>query len=235
VSFRGFLVYVLLAAGGLAAISIAVLRAWRRAAYLAVGWFWYLATLLPVIGLIQVGAQARADRYTYVPMIGLAIAPAWSAGDLLRRSPCAQAALAAVALACIPMTSAQVAYWRNSETLFRHALEVTSGNDVAEHNLGNYLMGIPGRLPEAIEHLEASLRINPWSAKTRADLGTALQPAWQAAPGSRSVSSSGAAGARLPDFAQRPGRRSNRHGPVAGGRLRISHGDTAGAGFGHPA
>jgi tetratricopeptide (TPR) repeat protein len=189
-----------------------------------------------VIGLIQVGAQARADRYTYVPMIGLAIALAWSAGDLLRRSPCAQAALAAVALACIPMTSAQVAYWRNSETLFRHALEVTSGTDVAEHNLGNYLMGIPGRLPEAIEHLEASLRINPWSAKTRADLGTALQRLPGRPP--QALDQFQAAVRLAPDspiFAQRPGRRSNRHGPVAGGRLRISHGDTAGAGFGHPA
>jgi Flp pilus assembly protein TadD len=165
----------ILAAVGLAAITAAALWARRRAPYLAVGWFWYLVTLLPVIGIIQVGSQARADRYMYVPMTGAAIALAWGAADLLRRRPWMPAALAAaLALACIPMTAAQVAYWHNSETLFRRALEVTRGNDVAEHNLGNYLMGVPGRVPEAIEHLQASLRINPSSAKTHADLGTAL-------------------------------------------------------------
>jgi len=165
----------ILAAVGLAAITAAVLWARQRAPYLAVGWFWYLVTLLPVIGIIQVGSQARADRYMYVPMTGLAIGLAWGAADLLRQRPRMQAALAAaLALACIPITSAQVVYWRNSETLFRRALEVTSENDVAEHNLGNYLMGVPGRVPEAIEHLEASLRINQSSGKTHADLGAAL-------------------------------------------------------------
>ncbi|HKE25353.1 MAG TPA: tetratricopeptide repeat protein [Bryobacteraceae bacterium] len=163
------------AAVGLAAITAAVLWARRRAPYLTVGWFWYLVTLLPVIGIIQVGSQARADRYMYVPMVGAAIALAWVAADLLRRRPWMQAALAAaVALSAIPIAAAQVADWRNSETLFRHALEVTKANDVAEHNLGNYLMGVPGRMPEAIEHLEASLRINSSSAKTHADLGAAL-------------------------------------------------------------
>ena len=71
----------------------------------------------------------------------------------------------AVSLACVPATWAQVAYWRNSETLFRHAPAVTSGNYLAEHNLGNHLMDVPGRLPEAIAHLEASLWIYPQSAK----------------------------------------------------------------------
>lgn len=164
-----------LAAAALTALSAVALRARRRAPYLAVGWFWYLGTLLPVIGLIQVGAQARADRYTYVPSIGLTIALVWGAADLLRRWPRAQIALAsAVVLVSLPATRAQVAYWRNSETLFRHALAVTSGNDVAEHNLGNYLMDVPGRLPEAITHLEAAVRLYPESAKAHTDLGTAL-------------------------------------------------------------
>jgi protein O-mannosyl-transferase len=171
-----------LAAAALAAVTAVVLWAWRRAPYLAAGWFWYLGTLLPVIGLVQVGAQARADRYTYVPMIGLTIALAWGAADLLRRAswahPRVQMALAAaVALACVPATWAQAAYWRNSETLFRRALAVTSGNYVAEHNLGSYLMNVPGRLPEAIAHLEASLRIHPESARAHTDLGTALSRA----------------------------------------------------------
>ncbi|HEY2012754.1 MAG TPA: tetratricopeptide repeat protein [Bryobacteraceae bacterium] len=164
-----------LAAVALTALSLAALRAWRRAPYLAIGWAWYLATLLPVIGLVQVGAQARADRYTYVPSVGLTIALVWGAAGLLRRWPAAQVAVAAVVcLACLPATAAQLAHWRNSETLFRHALAVTSRNDVAEHNLGNYLMAIPGRLPEAIAHLEASVRIYPPSAKAHTDLGAAL-------------------------------------------------------------
>ena len=168
----------LLAVAALAAVTALALRLWSRDPYLAVGWFWYLGTLVPVIGLIQAGAQARADRYTYVPMIGLSIALAWGAASLLRRWPRAPLAIsAAVALACASAAWAQVAWWRNSETLFRHALAVTSGNYVAEHNLGNYLMDIPGRLPEAIAHLEASLRLHPESARAHTDLGSALSRA----------------------------------------------------------
>jgi protein O-mannosyl-transferase len=164
-----------LAAIALAAITFAAVRLWRRVPYLAVGWLWYLGTLLPVIGLIQVGGQARADRYMYVPMIGLAIALAWGTVDLLRHWPRAQVALAAAVLvACVPATRAQLAYWQNSGTLFRHTLAVTTGSDVAEHNLGDYLMGVPGGLPEAIEHLQASLRLYPDSAKTHTELGNAL-------------------------------------------------------------
>jgi tetratricopeptide (TPR) repeat protein len=171
-----------LAACALAAISAGALRLRQRAPYLAVGWFWFVGTLVPVIGLIQVGSQARADRYTYVPMVGLAIAVVWSAADLLRRWPRAQIALAAaVPLACLPVARAQVECWRNSETLFRHALAVTSGNDVAEHNLGNYLLDVPDRLPEAMEHLKTSLRIYPQSAKAHVDLGTAMARAGQEA------------------------------------------------------
>jgi len=164
-----------LAAGALAAVTALALRARRRAPYMAAGWFWYLGTLLPVIGLIQVGGQARADRYTYVPMIGLWVAIAWGAAELLRRWPRAQMALAAGAvLLCVPPAWTQIGYWQNSGTLFRHALAVTSGNYLAEHNLGNYLLEIPGRLPEAIDHLQASLRLHPESAKAHTDLATAL-------------------------------------------------------------
>jgi tetratricopeptide (TPR) repeat protein len=162
-------------AAALAAVTFAALWLWRRAPYLAIGWFWFLVTLLPVIGLVQVGGQARADRYMYVPIIGLAIALAWGSADLLRRWPRVRFALAAaVLIACVPATRAQLAYWQNSETLFRHALAVTAGNDVAEHNLGDYLIGIPGELPEAIAHLQASIRIAPNSAKTHTELGNAL-------------------------------------------------------------
>jgi hypothetical protein len=108
-----------LAAAALAGVSAVAPREHRRAPYLATGWFWYLGTLVPVIGIIQVGVQARADRYTYVPMIGLAIIVAWGAADLLRRWPRAPIAVtAAVALACVPATWAQVAYWRKQRNAF---------------------------------------------------------------------------------------------------------------------
>ena len=164
----------ILAAAALLAVSWAVVRAWRAAPYLAAGWFWYLGTLLPVIGLVQVGAQARADRYMYVPMIGLAVAFAWGASVLFHRSRVLLAVAAAVLLACLPAARAQAETWQNSETLFRQALAATTDNYLAEHNLGTYLTRVPGRLPEAIAHLEASLRIHPQSARALTDLGTAL-------------------------------------------------------------
>ncbi|MBZ5621111.1 MAG: tetratricopeptide repeat protein [Acidobacteriia bacterium] len=160
------------------AITALVLGSLRGYPYLAVGWLWYLGTLLPVIGLVQVGAQARADRYTYVPMIGLSIMLAWGAADLVRRWPRRKAGVIALAAAtcvsCVPLTWAQIEHWKNSETLFQHALEVTTGNDVAHHNLGVALSTVPGRLPEAISHYQAALRIKPNSARTHTDLGSAL-------------------------------------------------------------
>lgn len=166
------------AALAIAGISALVLRSFRSHPYLAVGWLWYLGTLAPVIGLVQVGAQARADRYTYVPMIGLSIMLAWGAAEIPRRWPRSRpvlTALAAAACSClVVLTWIQVHYWRNSEALFRHALEVTGENYVAQHNLGNALAGVPGRLPEAITHLEEALRIRPDSAEAHSDLGTAL-------------------------------------------------------------
>jgi len=165
-----------------AALAVAVttalaVRSFRTAPYLAAGWIWFLATLAPVIGLVQVGAQARADRYMYVPMVGLTIMLAWGAADLARRWPAVTRPIAAAAvaacLAAAAVSAAQIEHWKNSETLFRHALDVTTDNYVAEHNLGSYLLDA-GRLPEAVSHLEASLRIRPDSAPTRSDLASAL-------------------------------------------------------------
>ena len=159
----------LLAALVLIGVSVLV---WRGPRHLMVGWFWYLVTLAPVIGLVQVGGQARADRYMYVPMVGLAIMLAWS---LTGRAT----AIAAVAagLACAVLTWQQAAYWRNSETLFQHAVDVTKDNAVAEHNLGTALTGEPGRLADAIRHLQQAVRINPQSAPSHTDLGTAYAKA----------------------------------------------------------
>jgi tetratricopeptide (TPR) repeat protein len=167
-----------LALMALTGISILTIRALRTRPYLAVGWFWYLGTLVPVIGLIQVGAQARADRYTYVPMVGLFIMLAWGLADVVRRWPRSKNIVApsavAACTACVILTALQVQYWHDSGTLFQHAIDSTERNDIAQHNLGTYLMSIPGRSQEAIEHFEASLKIRPGSAKVHTDLGTAL-------------------------------------------------------------
>ena len=205
------------AALALAAITALALGWRRRAPYLAAGWLWYLVTLAPVIGLVQAGAQARADRYMYVPMVGLTIMLAWGAADLARRWPAAARPIAAAAVAaCLgaaALSASQIGHWRNSETLFRHALDVTTDNYLAEHNLGSTLLET-GRLSEAVPHLEAALRIRPDSAQARSDLASALartpgrlpeaiaeyQAAVRLLPGSAVLHNNlGAALARLPD------------------------------------
>jgi tetratricopeptide (TPR) repeat protein len=162
----------------IAAISILVLRSVRKRPYLAVGWFWYLVTLAPVIGLVQVGAQARADRYTYIPMIGLTIMLAWGAADLLGRVPRARPAIAALAAAacagCAALTWVQAEYWHDSRTLFQHAVDVTDGNYLAHHNLGVALAETPGGLNDAIAHYQVALQIKPGYARAHTDLGSAL-------------------------------------------------------------
>lgn len=162
-----------LAAVVLGSVSVLVVRSFRARPYFAVGWLWYLATLMPVIGLVQAGAQARADRYTYVPMVGLFIILAWGVADLLRARAAIVLAVAAC-LGCAVVARAQVRYWEDSESLFTHALAVTDGNYVAHQNLGAALADIPGRLPEAIEHDEAALRIFPDYAEAHNNLGSAL-------------------------------------------------------------
>ena len=156
----------------LAGISMVVLRERRSRPYLAVGWLWYLGTLVPVIGLIQVGAQARADRYMYLPMVGLSIMLAWGLREVLKGKVAIFGAIAAC-LACAALSEAQIQYWRNSETLFRHALEVTGGNYLAHHNLGVALAD-EGRFPEAIEQYQAALQIEPNAANVETDYGNAL-------------------------------------------------------------
>lgn len=169
----------MVAAAGLALVAVTALalRSYGRAPYLAAGWTWYLVTLAPVIGLVQVGAQARADRYMYVPMVGLTIMLAWGAADVARRWRAAARPIAAAAvatcLAAAAVSAAQIEHWRNSETLFQHALDVTADNYLAEHNLGSYFLAT-GRISEAIPHLEAALRIRPESPQTRSDLASAL-------------------------------------------------------------
>jgi tetratricopeptide (TPR) repeat protein len=155
----------------LTGISLIVFRERRSRPYLVVGWLWYLGTLLPVIGLIQAGSQARADRYMYLPMVGLGIMLAWGVTEVLKK----WAAIAAIVacLMCAVLCEGQIQYWRNSETLFRRALDVTAGNYLAHHNLGVALAD-EGRFPEAIEQYRAALQIEPNAANVQTDYGNAL-------------------------------------------------------------
>src|SRR5207245_445040 len=97
----------------------------RNRPYLAIGWFWYIGTLVPVIGIVQVGIQANADRYNYVPLIGIFIITAWALGELVESTPISKPFLIAACFACLlglgAATNTQVGYWRNSTTLFQHA------------------------------------------------------------------------------------------------------------------
>jgi len=183
----------LAAACVLAAASFAAIRLsgpWRpgrvapRRPYLLVGWLWYLVTLVPVIGLVQIGLQARADRYTYVPMIGLAVVAAWGAVDLAARWRVSWRVVpllaCGVCLACVPLARSQVDTWATSESLWRHALAVNPGNYYAHSALGAVL-SVAGRQAEAVQHLEESARLAPWYPDPHAELGDAL--AAQGKPG----------------------------------------------------
>ena len=127
----------------LAGITILVLGAARRCPWLPVGWFWYLGMLLPVIGIVQVGGQARADRYTYLSLIGLFIMVTWTVGELCppwrHRKLVLGAAMAIILAILTACTSIQISYWRNSESLWTHALACTADNAVAHDSLGNAL------------------------------------------------------------------------------------------------
>jgi hypothetical protein len=120
--------------------TILILKNWRRCPFLAVGWLWFLGTLVPTIGVIQVGAQAMADRYSYIPSIGLFIALVWGCGELVTARPHWKNISVLLAggalLACMLLTARQITYWRDSVSLFLHAIEVSPDNYVAENSLG---------------------------------------------------------------------------------------------------
>jgi len=169
---------VALCAAALVAISLFALRAARREPALIVGWLWYLGTLVPVIGIVQIGSQAMADRYTYVPLIGLFIMLAWSipAGVIFRRA--AKLAVAVVVVVTFAglseLTRQQVRYWHDSASLFGHALEVTPENSLAQFNLA-LALGREGRFAEAIAHHEATLRLDPNHREARYEIGILLE------------------------------------------------------------
>jgi tetratricopeptide (TPR) repeat protein len=152
----------------------------RRRPYISVGWFWYLGTLIPVIGLIQVGSQSRADRYTYIPLIGISIIVAWGAVELFERRGWNRRLLASgaagVCVVWAVLSWSDVVYWRNSATLFTHALEVTDANYIAYNNLGAALRH-DGNIPEAIDNFEHVVAIRPDDAEAQDNLGEALTAA----------------------------------------------------------
>ena len=139
------------------------IRAARHFPHLIVGWLWYLGTLIPVIGLVQVGLQSMADRYTYVPLIGIFILIAWGVPDILNRWHYRRFALASAAVgilfACIIMTYVQIGFWRNNIALYEHAIKVTSENAWAQNNLG-YALALQGKSAEAIAHFQKAISIN---------------------------------------------------------------------------
>jgi tetratricopeptide (TPR) repeat protein len=136
----------------------------RRGPYLLTGWFWFLGTLVPAIGIVQVGSQSMADRFTYIPSIGLFILVVWSVNDILISTPHKQITAALLGTAtltgCLALTSIQIKYWRNSITLFRHALAVTSDNYIACACLGQALDAI-GQEDEALALCTNAVRIEP--------------------------------------------------------------------------
>jgi tetratricopeptide (TPR) repeat protein len=162
----------------LACASISVIVLARRAPYLFTGWFWFLGMLIPVIGLVQVGSQAMADRYMYLPGIGLFLAVAWGVPVLVpagtRRGRILRAASLLVVAACSVCAAMQVRYWKDSEALFTHAIQVTRDNCVAYNNLGKALAQ-QERLDEAVQAFSESLQIRPDFAHAHANLGGALR------------------------------------------------------------
>ncbi len=156
---------------GLIAISIFAWNQRVNRPYLLAGWLWYLITLLPVVGIIQIGAQAHADRYTYIPLIGVLIALAWGAGDVAAMP--ARYLAAGAALFWIGLTWIQIGYWADSVTLFQHAVQVDPDDYVAHNNLG-FALSTAGKLPEAIVEYKESVRSQPSYADAHYNLGTAF-------------------------------------------------------------
>ncbi|MGD0786327.1 MAG: tetratricopeptide repeat protein [Sedimentisphaerales bacterium] len=166
--------YAVISAAVLLAVTILVLRFAKNRRYLVTGWFWYLGTLVPVIGIIQVGSHAMADRYSYIPLTGLFIIIAWGMSELLAKLPQRKIILGAAMVIVLTtlgiFAHRQTSYWNNSFTLFTHDNQVTQNNYVAYNNLGNAYARL-GRWQDAIESYEQAIGIKPDYAQAYYNLG----------------------------------------------------------------
>jgi tetratricopeptide (TPR) repeat protein len=167
----------LVAAAVLLSLSAAAWRARKRCPYGLVGWLWFLGTLVPVIGLVQVGGAAMADRYTYFPLVGVFIAVTFGLCDLADRFQFLKKATATAAVlilaTCLILTENQLRYWRDSESLFIHALAVTKDNYFAHLNLGTGFQN-EGRLNEALAEYRETARLSPGCFRVHSNLGSLL-------------------------------------------------------------
>jgi tetratricopeptide (TPR) repeat protein len=168
---------VLLAGVFLCAITILLFVKCRRYPYLLMGWLWFTGTLVPVIGLVQVGEQSMADRYTYIPSLGVLILAIWGLYELSQRWRYHVIALSVASsvliVLCLGLTRQQLGYWRDSETLFRQALKVTENNYFAHKTLGDAIFN-KGRTVEAVGQYQEAIRLKPDYALAHMNLGIAL-------------------------------------------------------------
>jgi Flp pilus assembly protein TadD len=168
---------VLLAGFLIAGISVLVFVRRRRYPFLLVGWLWFCGTLVPVIGLVQVGGQAMADRYTYIPSLGVLMLAVWGVYELTKswhyRGVAWSVAGSTAVVLCLAVTRQQLGYWKDSEALFRHALEVTEDNYLAHLNLGSAL-DEKGQSDEAIREFQEAIRLKPGYVLARNNLGVAI-------------------------------------------------------------
>jgi protein O-mannosyl-transferase len=162
----------------LAVAAYLVMRSARARPYLLTGSAWYALALLPVLGVVQTGQQGHADRFMYVPLVGVGIVLAWGAADLASASPIlrrlAPWAAAAALGGCVALTRAQVEHWRSTVSLFTHAVQVTRDNHVAHHNLATAL-AMDGDLVGAERHYREALRIRPGYVEARSAFGVVLE------------------------------------------------------------
>jgi Tfp pilus assembly protein PilF len=168
---------VLLAGVFLFGITLVLIVKRGRYPYMLMGWLWYVGTLVPVIGLVQVGEQSMADRYTYVPSLGLFIIAIWGVYELTRRWRYQAITLAMTGSAgivlCLGLTRQQIGYWKDSETLYRHALDVIQNNYLPHKTLGDALMD-KGQINGAIRQYQEAIQLKPDDCLSHNNLGNAL-------------------------------------------------------------
>ena len=175
---RGGLPWSVVLAESLLLLGVTVAVCWlaRSRPYLLVGWFWYLGTLVPVIGIVQVGEQARADRYTYIPLIGLFLLLVWGAHDLVAKRGgvlvhvAGGIVSAGILLVCVVLTRAQVTHWADASHLWSHALAVTNDNWLAHANYSHILLR-QGNAYAALDQIEQAVRSDPDRAYTYHEMG----------------------------------------------------------------